>query len=127
MQHTPGPWRVQRDRLGARTPEELLQYGPAQERLGIVGGPPSSVGALWVCDIPPQYRTRPTNDLTVPTRPSETEEANARLIAAAPDLLDSLKAVRARVPAGDLDLVPTDGRAPLLQLIDAAIAKAEGR
>lgn len=57
--------------------------------------------------------------------PEPIQEANARLIAAAPDLLELLKAVRAWCIPG---MNWTDGLAQaLLADADAAIAKAEGR
>ena len=46
-------------------------------------------------------------------------DANARLIAAAPEMLEALKAARVVVEA--------DGARATLSIIDAAIAKAEGK
>lgn len=46
-------------------------------------------------------------------------EANARLIAAAPDMLEALKVLRVEAYKGE--------RTDLLEIIDPVIAKAEGR
>lgn len=59
---------------------------------------------------------------------SEAREANARLIAAAPDLLEALKDVviayrKARVELGYDD----DGESDSIAIAEEAIAKAEGR
>ena len=59
--HTPGPWRINRS-------GETEQY-PA---LVVSDGKPTG----YVCSIPPKH---------------ESAEANARLIAAAPKMLDTLK------------------------------------
>ncbi len=56
---------------------------------------------------------------------SAQANANARLIAAAPDLLAVLKSAREPIEA-DLDM-HTATQIELLTQIDAAIAKAEGR
>jgi len=56
----------------------------------------------------------------------ETNRANARLIAAAPDLLEALVQAVEQLEA---DYVPTplDGTAALIRKLRAAITKAEGR
>ena len=56
----------------------------------------------------------------------KTRNANARLIAAAPDLLDALKALRANVDK-DMSGFWTESTANFMQQADAAIAKAEGQ
>lgn len=55
----------------------------------------------------------------------EQDEANATLIAAAPDLLEALKAAELLLDEADLDY-EAEGAAAL-RLMRAAIAKAEGR
>lgn len=63
--------------------------------------------------------------------PPDEVEANARLIAAAPDMLAALKAtagnIRSLGPAGALSHVPFAPYQEWLAVVDAAIAKAEGR
>lgn len=51
------------------------------------------------------------------------QEANARLIAAAPELLDALKKTRAALLCADAAGIPVDEE---LAQLDAAIAKATG-
>lgn len=55
---------------------------------------------------------------------AEMFEANARLIAAAPDLLEVLKHIRRCIPCGGF--VQIHDNSMTLAQIDAAIAKAEG-
>ena len=58
----------------------------------------------------------------------EPQEANARLIAAAPDLLYQLKRAHARIKNSVPPIWgPTSEKGYLLSEIEAAIAKAEGR
>ena len=58
--------------------------------------------------------------LEAPTSDPDAHAANARLIAAAPDMLEALKALRDKVE--DCDISPA-----LFAACDAAIAKAEAR
>ena len=73
-----------------------------------------------------------------PPYDSTTWEANARLIAAAPDLLEALKALvdwqgiehqSVSGPDGDTEDCPEDDTCvcPIVMQIEAAIAKAEGK
>lgn len=88
--HTPGPWNV-----GDDSPNEY--EGPTIENIDTV------IAVIPIDDI---------NDST------PEERANARLIAAAPELLAALIAARAgRSPTAQ----------PLPDMIDAAIAKATGK
>ena len=91
-QHTDGPWeRLNGDEIGATT-----QY----RRTSIIAKLDVSSG--------------PQGD-----RPSKSErEANARLIAAAPDLLEALEMVFADAQANNADLSDTTGH-----VVRAALAK----
>lgn len=96
--HTPGPWKV-------------VLHGKAayvSMFIGKDGLPPSATGDA-------QFSVQPY------IRPAEAE-ANARLIAAAPDLLEALKTARHQV---SLFARPDDEIAQaVLQVVDAAIEKA---
>lgn len=94
--HTPGPWRLsERPQAG---------YGVVAEKPKVSGGTDA------ICTCRPAYRTDKSHD---------EAEANARLIAAAPDLLETLKI--ARKCLRNCHYV-----GPEREMIDAAIAKAEG-
>lgn len=90
MSHTPGPWTVKE--IGEPFGHEIISQDGAIAR------------TWWV---------RHPEGTPVPTM------ANSVLIAAAPDLLKALKALRAEVPPYSLG-------SPLLGMVDDAIAKAEG-
>jgi hypothetical protein len=95
--HTPGPWHV-----------------------GV-----SCDGTPAVCvPVPPSYGSgfvvAHINRITFKTGVQGDAEANARLIAAAPDMLEAL---RAALPA--LESIHDPGN-PILEAAYAAIAKAEG-
>jgi hypothetical protein len=98
--HTPGPW--------AYAPE----YGPT------VTEPPriTTVArcANFVIGLPSDYPGGNYRD----GDPSGDEEADARLIAAAPDLLEALEDLVALYPLNSTDAIITSAR--------AAIAKARG-
>ncbi|HEY4136462.1 MAG TPA: hypothetical protein VGO34_14755 [Alphaproteobacteria bacterium] len=86
--HTPGPWAIEH-----KNPFETF-----------VRGAPNEEGSRYVVAI-----VHPGHD--------NATEANARLIAAAPDLLDALKAV----------VAVADRKTDVFDQARAAIAKAEGR
>ena len=71
----------------------------------------------------PEYIIKPIpGDVVAVTDPQETggqEEANARLIAAAPDMLFELKTIRS--------IFNDEGRKYLVEKLDKVISKAEGR
>lgn len=90
MTHTPGPWKVYDD--------GELWVGPVD------------ADAPVVCDM------RPSGEELIY---SLQDDANAHLIAAAPDLLDALQLV--------LDVDEWRLAAVVLNKVHAAIAKAEGR
>ena len=100
--HTPGPWRIT-DRYG------VLTY-----QVGIDG---RTVCTVW----PRQQGHRPS---VVDTEPWPEGEANARLIAAAPDLLESLREL-AELAALQFGMPPPGADGPLQKAL-AAIAKADG-
>lgn len=94
--HTPGPWTV--------TPHPHLPI--ARVHRG-----PHDPGGVPICAVN-------MRSLAALSESGDSEDdANARLIAAAPDLLAALRAVRGRVPVEEYD--------GLGALIDAAINKAE--
>lgn len=72
--HTPGPWTVQKDGVGRLAIAAAVSPDPG-----------TNARFLWVADVP---QTRQANPLW---RQEEESEANAALIAAAPDLLASLR------------------------------------
>lgn len=101
--HTPGPWTAER---------MFIPSGEKDRRSGfVVNGP--DIGSLLVriCDI-----------RCSPEVPFEVAEQNARLIAAAPDLLSAARKVAHIMRTG---ATPADARLVEQQLL-AAIAKAEG-
>ena len=100
--HTPGPWRIT-DRYG------VLTY-----QVGIDG---RTVCTVW----PRQQGHRPSG---VDTEPWPEGEANARLIAAAPDLLESLREL-AELAVLQFGMPPPGADGPLQKAL-AAIAKADG-
>ena len=99
--HTPGPW----------------DYVPANEHHGpyVTTDYGTTVADLYVLSEPVVWSSETRKPIPFM---GEMAEANARLIAAAPDLLDALK--RARRYVADLPIV---GDADLA-VIDAAILKA---
>lgn len=94
--HTPGPWRTNKD--GDRV---LGKEGP-------------------VCDVI-ECKAPVLNEPQ--SFHAERQKANARLIAAAPDLLAALRTLMAWVDE-NVDYVEAD---PLLRVARAAIAKALGK
>jgi hypothetical protein len=126
--HTPGPWRAV-DRVGAGWQiDAILPKGfKIQASLLADGNNPSMLFTAreriviqiaderWV-----QFETAEWK---------EVQAANAALIAAAPDLLEALRAAREAMKAneeisGTWDLYQ---HSPEMRLINAVIAKAEGR
>jgi hypothetical protein len=104
--HTPGPWRVE---------------GPDDEPYGQIGvfAAHHLVCELWQDDAP----VRDYN---------EAQWANARLIAAAPELLAALRAVVESFGPWHDDDCPCDDTCscsakPVHDAVNAAIAKAEGK
>lgn len=111
MRHTPGPWSVGQQ-IGA-----------------------GSLRIIAPKDTHGQFTVAETWDIPTPDG-MEAEEANARLIAAAPELLEALERLTEKVArANDLQhsrksrTIPTEDWSELYQLAAearAAIAKAKG-
>ena len=99
-QHTPGPWKID----GVRPLPGCLQ------------------GAFAI-----RAGTRPRLALIPRSRSAtETDQANARLIAAAPDLLAALKAISVRCDeAADHGHIWADTVIRIGRIVDVAIAEAE--
>ncbi len=103
--HTPGPWELHHD----------------------VGG----VNSVRVCvpDATTERGCRPIAEAEILGVPRRVAEANARLIAAAPELLATVKALVASVDDHDADMAGTGhacADAAVLTAARAAIVKAEG-
>jgi hypothetical protein len=94
--HTPGPWE-----------RETRPDSGGAERPIVVGD-----GDL-VCAVSRRGLAR------------QEAEANARLIAAAPDLLAASKAIEAALTDLDVDFEPEDDLKRALNAVRAAVAKAE--
>ena len=103
--HTPGPWVVETDTKGF---EVCTLHGVEPQPTG------DGLGKSWVYVRPASMvRDGEWN------WPDEAEQlANARLIAAAPELLEALKAIRCHRP---------DHSDTIWQQVEDAIAKAEAR
>ena len=93
--HTPGPWEAFQNDLGC----------------GVLATKRADVAYCWTRDGWPLDSSRPISESV----------ANARLIAAAPELLEALKEVSAEARHPDYDW-----NVALLKTVRAAIAKAEG-
>lgn len=106
VSHTPGPWEgdPKGDGLGVRV------WDKAGQNMIAALDEDAADSACFVPDI-------------------QIREANARLIAAAPEMLDALKAAEkdlATFEAEVTSILPM-AKSPALPLIRAAIAKAEGK
>ncbi|WP_182422394.1 hypothetical protein [Aureimonas sp. ME7] len=93
-EHTPGPWEIEGTGCILRTKTGVNDRG------GMTGG----VGIAQFFGL------------------HKPDEADARLIAAAPDLLEALRELRGWMPPAGDDRIDAS-----LRKADAAIAKAEGR
>jgi len=91
--HTPGPWQVTPDRTRVQTADDAIDY---------------QIADCEDTHFPP---------------PLEQCEANARLIAAVPELLEALKTI---IQAFDTTFNP-ERRRQVLEDAKQAIAKAEGK
>lgn len=115
MSHTPGPWTayamVHEDTNEPMTPEQIGEY----VKNSVIKSAEQS-GTLQFLFVSAQKPDGPADVCHVGNGP--TSPANAKLIAAAPDLLEALKAVRAFAVAFSSCSVE-------VAAADAAIAKAE--
>jgi hypothetical protein len=100
--HTPGPWRWSTD----------YQTGAGEKTWALVTGDGYAAHGVLVCD-------------GLPNSPPELNPADARLIAAAPDLLAALVMLAGVV--GEQEVGEDDGSIYSLAIAQSAIAKAEGR
>jgi hypothetical protein len=100
--HTPGPWR---------------EYDP------------HFLGVAVAADGEQPNSSRIIADVSGGREATEEECANARLIAAAPDLKDSLRFARAELVRlqGVVDAVNSSLISDVLRDIDESLAKAEGK
>lgn len=109
---TPGPWTVE---------------GPlGPEILSIVAGGPNAYDWLHVAQLSVDAEPDEMSDQLV--IPEAQVKANARLIAAAPDLYAALRAVRKRLADLDADFVfeldDSERNEAAIALADAALARA---
>lgn len=101
--HTPGPWIGAGPSFGDPLPRYTTEIiTESEDENGEVRS---------ICELPVVHH-------------DDENEANARLIAAAPDLLEVLKHIRRCIPYGGF--VQIHDNSMTLAQIDAAIAKAEG-
>ncbi len=120
QKHTPGPWVVSRESNEWNSPTaprreidalKACEFGgePTRYRLACVQYPPTQAGTMG----------------------AQEREANARLIAAAPDLLAALKEALSELateyPIASRLAGNWPEMVPVFERINAAIAKAEGR
>jgi len=123
MKHTPGPWiayhMTHAERGDNLTPEELGEYVcNSVKKSALASG---TTDFLFVSAEKPDGPADVCHVGNGPTSP-----ANAKLIAAAPDLLHALTMVRDADEDCKRDGLPTIP-APARACIDAALAKAEGK
>lgn len=98
--HTPGPWGVHGD--------DGTLIGPSNGKQMIAGAKHSHVVKEWAVSL-------------------EEAQANARLIAAAPDMLAALREVVSSCCGDTLNEAARERKTHALYLAAAAIKKAEGR
>jgi hypothetical protein len=113
-QHTPGPWKANAtaERLGEK---KTFIYSEGKAKLDRT-----------------EYRPAPIVTILDVCVDIDEHEANARLIASSPELLSALKAIQAGFLDGSIQwtkkrVSDSDPYHPANTLMNAAIAKAEGR
>lgn len=114
--HTPGPWRLGEDAQGPCTVLHPTRDGVAIASLTSTHVPANGFHDDWYV-----YGEDGVLDTAATRQRIDERNANARLIAAAPDLYDACKRY---VAALDAMLLPDD---PETLLLREALAKAEGR
>ena len=110
--HTPGPWEV---RLVRPNKDKGQDFEPTCSILAHHPDPsPHYAGKIRIADIPDPY--------------TDEEVANARLIAAAPELLEQLKIAKSQIGAWSHEAGQrgSTGYYLLMEGFAAAIAKATG-
>ena len=115
INHTPGPWSVQHD--GAGYP--------------MIAGPEATDATTearfhWIANVLPVPGLLHWHSQARETGRVMETEANARLIAAAPDMLAALKATTEALAQSYIEAAAADAD-PRVIAGRAAIAKAEGR
>jgi hypothetical protein len=106
--HTPGPWAQY----------TILSGSENDKGFRIMATDESSGGFVWIADVSPVIDNERGDA-------SDEDKANARLIAAAPELLDALRALRlACMTVPEMNHTRFDS---LGIQVNSAIAKAEGR
>lgn len=120
--HTPGPWELCHH---LRSIEEDAGCGCGYR--GVIYGPDKNV-AMAICQ-PGHDQAPPGQEGSEPNRyPREVEIANARLISAAPDLLETCKRVHDWLSSFSMPPTSTiQEKQEHMAILEAAIAKAEGR
>ncbi len=101
--HTPSPWRADPVYNGNKIVSHILYKGEHQGSFAII----ENKGALGACT---------SND---------TARANAKLIAASPDMLSVLESLKKLFTDGDLN--NAENRRGALYVIESAINKANGK
>lgn len=118
--HTPGPWHVEKRYSGTMRDGKLVRY------FAVAHTSPTR-DCFVALDVAPAELM---NGATGVTSPNLEGEANARLIAAAPDLLEALEkiATQADLTARTFPNAPRRGDwLRVGEIARKAIAKAEGR
>lgn len=105
-QHTPGPWHVVN---GIEVHDKAAEYDSSGTRIG------ETPNRICLVEYPYSYPDY---------RHGATKEANAHLIAAAPDLLTGCEAALAYL--ADPPSVFPENRAAAVEIIRAALNKAKG-
>lgn len=119
MKHTPGPWRIECDAQGPCMVMHPSKHGVAICNLSEIFKPSEGIHDPTV-DNP-----EPCNEIENGQTYRPERVANARLIAAAPELLEACKAAELRLTHFYL-VHGDDGDRRIVYQLRAAIAKAEG-
>jgi len=119
MSHTPGPWKAR---------------GTTSLGMGVVVAPHASFSeGHLICRVNRSFFDGDSHEMTLPR---EQVESNARLLAAAPDLLEACQAVLAALENADLQgtvlWIEPPYQAPAVhesaqERLQAVIAKATGK